>query len=91
MIKQIGYFFIFVKIVTSGNFNNSTYLVIVTIVIVFASTRPGSCLCCWIVEDHLGPVVNVDMTMRQVFVKMYIVNFSDDHGRLNIVASPSVL
>ena len=86
MIKQIGYVFI----VTSGKFNNSTYLDIVIIVIVFPSARLGL-PCYWSVEDHLGPVVNADMTMGHVYVFFYIVNFSDDYGRLNIVASPSVL
>ena len=72
MIKQIGYVFIFVKIVTSGKFNIPTYLDIVIIVIVIPSARLGL-PCCWGVENHLGPVVNVDMTMGHVFVKMYIV------------------
>ena len=70
MIKQIGYVFI----VTSGKFNNSTYLDIVIIVIVFPSARLGL-PCCWGVEDHLGPVVNVDMTMGHVFVDVYCILF----------------
>ena len=74
MIKQIGYFFIFVKIVTSGKLNNSTYLDIVIIVIVFSSARLGL-PCCWGVEDQLGPVVNVDMTVRHVFVFFLLYNF----------------
>ena len=63
MIKQIGYVFI----VTSGKFNDSTYLDIVIIVIVFPSARLGP-PCCWGVEDHLGPVVNVDMTIWGMYL-----------------------